>query len=450
MSNLTRKRSASKSRAPKRKTSREHVLPYAEFPLFPHGSGRWAKKIRGKLCYFGRWDGEGGTKWKAALDDYKAKVDDLQAGRVPRTSPDGLTVYELVNRFLEAKRHLVDTCELSPRTWADYKVVCERVAKVFSTRRVVMDLAADDFERLRKDFSKTRGPVSLGNDITRVRVLFKFAFDAGLIDRPVRFGPSFKKPSATVLRRARQKKGQRMFEAPELRRLIAAAGIPLKAMILLGINCGFGNNDVGMLPLSALDLKRGWIDYPRPKTAVERRCPLWPETVKAIEAALADRPAPRHPDADDKVFVTQRGLSWAKAREVKQHEVADGDETKIEEKVTADNPVAKETAKLLSKLGIKRAGLGFYCLRRTFETIGGGARDQVAVDAIMGHAPASSDMASVYRQRIDDDRLQAVVDHVRTWLAGTDRPVVELKPEGGWTIEPAPEADKGQVGSAKQ
>ena len=34
----------------------------------------------------------------------------------------------------------------------------------------------------------------------------------------------------------------------------------------------------------------------------------------------------------------------------------------------------------------------------------------------MGHA--RDDMASVYRERISDERLKAVSDHVRKWLFG--------------------------------
>jgi integrase len=229
-------------------------------------------------------------------------------------------------------------------------------------------------------------------------VVFKYAYDAALIDKPMRYGPTFKRPSKKMLRMARRAKGQRMFEAPGIRRMIGAAPAHLRAMILLGVNCGFGNHDVGTLPRNALHLDTGWVDFPRPKTAVERRCPLWPETVAALRVAIAKRPEPRDPGDGDLVFVTKYGKRWSTGSKA--------------------NPISAECRKLLKKLGLHRPGLGFYSLRHTFATIAAGSRDQVAVDAIMGHADAS--IAAVYRERIDDDRLRVVTDQVRQWLFEID------------------------------
>jgi len=164
----------------------------------------------------------------------------------------------------------------------------------------------------------------------------------------------------------------------------------------MGVNCGFGNADCGTLALEALDLEAGWIHFPRPKTGIDRRCPLWPETMAALREALAVRPKAKEPRAERLVFVTQRGASWSKD--------------------IADNPIAKSFAKLVEALGLQCKGRGFYALRHVFETIGGESRDQVAVDFIMGHS--REDMASVYRERISNERLRAVAEHVRRWLSG--------------------------------
>src|SRR5262249_50774298 len=43
----------------------------------------------------------------------------------------------------------------------------------------------------------------------------------------------------------------------------ATAGTQLIAMILLGINAGLGNTDCGTLPLGAINLKSGKLDFPR-------------------------------------------------------------------------------------------------------------------------------------------------------------------------------------------
>ena len=62
--------------------------------------------------------------------------------------------------------------------------------------------------------------------------------------------------------------------------------------------------------MSAVDLDSGWIDYARPKTGIERRFPLWPETVAAIQAVLEIRQPPRDSQFADVLLVTKYGSPW--------------------------------------------------------------------------------------------------------------------------------------------
>jgi integrase len=186
-----------------------------------------------------------------------------------------------------------------------------------------------------------------------------------------------------------------LFTADEVRRMIDAAPVNIRAMLLLGINSGFGNSDCGKLPLSAVDLDAGMIDFARPKTGIPRRCALWPETVAAIREALENRPTPKKPEHAGLVFVTRCGDSWHTG--------------------TPDGPLSRETGKLLRRLGINgRKRLGFYCLRHTYRTVADDSKDQPCVDFCMGHEVPH--MSSVYRETISDERLRAVADHVRAWL----------------------------------
>ncbi|MGH7172487.1 MAG: tyrosine-type recombinase/integrase [Gemmataceae bacterium] len=365
--------------------------PYADFPLYAHATKRWAKKIRGQLHYFGSWD----DGWQAALDNYEKQKDALHAGRKPREQAEGTTVKELCNAFLNAKNALVESGELLARTWNDYKFACELIVSRFGKSRLVEDLGPDDFAALRNYMAKRWAVTSVRTVIQWIRCVFKFAADNQLISKPVCYGQNFKRPSPKVLRIERARRGPKLFTAAEIRQLLDAASVPVRAQILLGINCGFGNTDCGTLPQTAVDWSNTIIDFPRPKTGIPRRCPLWPETVAALRDALDKRPEPKNPEHAGLVFLTQRGLPWAKG--------------------IADSPLTKEMAKLLRRLRINgRKGLGFYTLRHTFRTVADESKDQPAVDFIMGHEVAH--MSSVYRETISDSRLRAVADPVRLWL----------------------------------
>jgi integrase len=364
--------------------------PTAEFPLFPHASGQWAKKIRGQLHYFGVW-----ADPDAALDSYERQRDALHAGKKPRPDPNAVTVKDVVNSFLNHKKALLDAGELSPLTWKKYKEATDEVIAQFGKARLASDLDPQDFAALRARMAKKWGLYRLADMIQHVRSIFKHGYDdgAGLLTMPTRFGPGFARPTKKTIRLHKAQQGPKLFTADEIRRLLAAATVSLRAMILLGANVGMGNSDIANLPLSALDLDTGWLRYPRKKTGVARRCWLWPETVQALKAVLAKRTQPKNVEDAELVFVTKYGENWAKE--------------------SSGGPIGKELRKLLDKLGIN-GHRNFYTLRHTFRTVADESKDQPAVDFVMGHELAH--MSSVYRETISDARLRAVANLVRTWL----------------------------------
>lgn len=376
--------------------------PYDGFPLYWHKGGQWAKSIRlpsgkRKTHYFG-------SDWREALDQYRKLMEAIAAGR--ETTDEGMTVDELTGRFLDAKQAMVETGEINQRTYADYRDAATGMAQVFSRTRPIKSLGPPDFERLRNWWAKDKehGVDRLTKEISLAKAIVRYAEE--LTDYRIKVGSGFKPPSKLVKRKARQarteKHGPRMFEAADLRRILEACPLHLRAMVYLGLNCGLGNNDCAKLHMNALQLDAGWLNFPRPKTAIHRHVPLWPETTAALREAISARPSPKNPDHADRVFITKYGNTW-------------------EPKSETDNPVSNEMGKLLKKLDLKRQGLNFYALRHTFQTIGDRTLDKDAVRAIMGHVENANDMSVHYREEgVSDERLLRVTNYVRDWLLKSD------------------------------
>lgn len=363
-------------------TKKKPAKPYPDFPLFAHASGQWAKKIRYKTHYFGPWE-----NWKQALDKYVAERDLLQLGKQPNQSSDRLTLQLLCNQFLHNRRLAADRGEITERSWKDYESTAKRLCDHLGRPMRVDLLTPDDFGKYREHLAKTRSPAAMVGEIARVRAIFNFGIKHGLMTK-VAWGDSFKKPSSVVLRKEKATKGKKLFTRAELLAIMAACSPTLKAMVLLAINCGVGNMDCAKIRWDNLDLDRGWMDFPRPKTGVERRAKLWPETIAAIKAI------PRR--SEELVFLTKFRNNWAND--------------------LTGSAISKEFAKVLETCKIHREGLGFYSIRRTFQTVADDCGDFLAVAHVMGHVDQS--MSGVYRQSINAKRLETVASHVWGWLYG--------------------------------
>lgn len=367
--------------------------PSPDFPLFPHATKRWAKKVKGKMHYFGPWRDP-----DAAYAEWVRVKDALLAGLpYPEKRPDAYAVADICDAFLRHRKAKVDAGTLRQRTWDEYKAVCELMMVSLGKERYADDISPVDFARLRADIAKGKRPKTIHNLITRCQAVINFANKNGLTDRPILTGTYFEKPSAKELRvdqATQEHQGELMFEAKQIRQALKASRVQMKAMILLAINTGMGNEDCARLEFRHVDFETGWLDFPRPKTGVKRRAKLWSETTKALNDVIDERKTPKNKELAEYIFLTRYGMTWWKEGRA--------------------NPVSREFRNVLNDTDNHVNGVGFYSLRRTFETIASETNDQPAIDLSMGHQ--GREMADLYRQRVGDKRLEAVAKHVRKWL----------------------------------
>jgi integrase len=399
-----------KANLPRRSAGRRQKphKPYPSFPLTPHPNGQFCKRIRGQLRYFGTV-----ADPEAALKSYQRHCEALHAGRMQQVPKgDALTAAALANEFLKYKEQRRASGNLKPGTFVECHRHCERFVNFFGGGREVASIDRRDLEGFRAFLGDGVNAITLNNRVGGARSILKFAYEQELVDSPIRFGVAIKRPERRLLRLAKAQAGRKHFHADEIRRILAVAPTALKAMVLLGINCAVGNTDIGEMPTSAIEFEHGVMDFPRVKTGVQRRCPVWPETLDAIQASIEEtqkRKVDRIPEAKGLLFVTREGNPYVRVK----YEVRDG-----RPKAVTHDAVKSLMQRAMGKAGIDSPGLGFYGLRHSFETIGAATGHQVAVDHIMGHAPLSSDMGSNYRQRVADEALESVTNHVRAWLFG--------------------------------
>ncbi len=249
--------------------------PYPEFPLTAHPKGQWCKKIRGKVHYFGRWEDPEGS-----VEKYKRQRTALESGLEPDDETitydlSRLTVEALCNLFLDFKLNEVESGELAQPTYDNYQSFIRRILKELGRSKLVEDIRPSDFERLKRSFGKPKPQLSKEGKVIRpakdsvshksietivshCRAVFNWGAKNYYIKVPMAklWGTKFDKPKRKTLRKERNARPQKTASRDEINRLVLHANPTMKAMILLGVNCGFGNTDVSCLEFSHLDLMK--------------------------------------------------------------------------------------------------------------------------------------------------------------------------------------------------
>jgi len=398
--------------------------PYPEFPLNAHANGSWYKYIgpAGGIITFGSWrDDPRGVR---ALEKYIVERDDLYAGRNPRIQEDDSIALVLAAALREKEKEL-GAGAIAQVTFDELKKMATLLVDFFGPDRSVKTITPSewsDFKSERIEFrtvidrktgepllddagqplKKVRAPDSITNMCVRVKTLFNVAEEYEAISSPPRYRSVMKPVKEKHRRKARNARKGLIFTAGELRRILDASCPAIKAMGMVAINVGIGNKDIALARFENFKLDEGILDYARLKTEVERVVPLWSETIAAIREYLIDRPEVA--GLEEYVFVTQ------KTRRLYYEETISNGGRSLRK-----DSMGREFTKTLKDLGMYRKNLGFYTIRRTFQTIGDETGFESAVKACMAHADQSRDMSARYRQTLATQKA-AVVNYVRDWF----------------------------------
>ena len=364
------------------------------------------------------------------------------APRVER--PEDITVETIANAFLTRKLKQVEAGRVKRETYEEYLEAVQSFVDHAGADRRFRNLSPVVFSDYADGLSGRFGLARLKKYIIIVRMMFRWAgppqAGVGLVPTVPAYGEAFKLPSRAEFRReanlARQRHGPKRYTPAEIREQLDGKVVAvkrrrvihgkvvkdvqkrrrkpsaaLKAMILLGLNGGFGNRDCAFLPTTIAEpATRGdeWMDYARDKTGVQRLFWLWPETRAAMEAWWKVRQ--RIKPAKGSIAL------WGEEREFKDlfFLTVDG-RPFIDGK---KDQVGMRYLRLLEALG--QPSRGFRSLRRTCRTKLAETGQELAIDLIMGHADDAADMAKVYTVEVSKEIIKQVCQHGRQGLLFAD------------------------------
>jgi integrase len=350
-----------------------------KFPLTLHATGQYCKKIQGKMYYFG-------ADRKQALERYLDQATYLHGGRnlIQKASSGNMTLEELCTLYLHYQQSKVKANGLSAKHHNDQISSLKKFMAFLGHDRKIKNISTLALQRYKRKLRGDYGSVCrLNLHISILKAMFHWARKNDILENI---------PNIDAISRNKVVYQEKFtFNSEYIKRLLAAADIKMRAMIWLGLNCGFGCTDCAQLKWKDLDFVNNRVRLARNKTGIPRNLPLWPETIQALRKVQK---------SGELVFYTSRGHPWIRTL------IKADDNGQI--KYAVINSITPRFSELLRRANIHAPkGTGFYTLRRTAATIAARSGDPFAVQTLLGHADQK--MATRYVQDVSEqtDRVIA-------------------------------------------
>jgi integrase len=373
--------------------------PRADFPMFANNNGQWCKKVNGRPYYFGSWTAD--PKGTEAVKELANRLPGILAGtdhlRHLAASGGKISVGELMGKYLSQRRLDTKAGTLSRTTYGDYATELEKFTDWVKGSTAVAALRPEHFTGYSAHLIETRKLMSHARKRVQgyVRAMFRWGSKhVGDCPLPtIAFTTPNTTPEAIQKEKARAgltDHSERVVTGAEIDTLLAKANVHMKAIVLLGINCGLGPADIGRMKWkhvsmgAELDLGRAVLNYPRHKTGRKRMGYLWKltravlEEVKKLPASVA---AIEKGKEEANVFVNRNGKAYYREEDRLEKNAETGKTMVVGTRVY--NLISGKFTKHAEACGLK--GLRIYRLRHSFKTHGKKAKDRDALNLCMGH-----------------------------------------------------------------
>jgi integrase len=365
--------------------------PRPDFPLTPCGNGQWRKIVNKRPYYFGTWHDD--PKGEAALKEWLTRKDAILAGldQGQRSAPDdgqGLTVADLIVKYLRERSKDVTAKKLSPDSFRDYSFVLNDFLTTLPTgARAVKALRPKFAEYLRAMETRGAGPHAIKRHVTILKMAFTYAAGEEWID-PITFGQSFRAPDTDAEsvamhheRNGDKAKTERILTRKEVRRLLRGVKDDPKwlAIVLLCLNTAMNPAEIARLKWAEIDFKTGRLSRRRGKTGKRQECYLWRRTRTALEDVR---------NTTEHVFTRKDGRPL-----IGSEPVMHGDDV---DRVKRWNKLTDKFIELC--ISLKLDGVSPYTLRRTARTLAADCADDNAAKRMMGQRLEGQDQTYIKRE----------------------------------------------------